>query len=94
MEIIFISVTVCQVYNSEVLIKKLDELDLEKYILNHKIDTYTLEDIVKCLKQPNRDFRDDFPKPLLKSNILKIEDLKRGMESKRGSSYRRSSGSF
>ena len=33
-----------------------------------------------CLKQPNRDFRDDFPKPLLKSDILKIEDLKRGME--------------
>ena len=44
------------------------------------VDKYTLEDIVKCLKQPNRDFRDDFTKPLLKSNILKIEDLKRGME--------------
>ncbi len=65
---------------SEILSKKLDELDLNKYCEDHKIDSYTLEDIIKCLKQPNRDFRDDFPKPLLKSNILKIEDLKRGME--------------
>ena len=62
------------------LIEKLDKLDINKYCEEHKIDSYTLEDIVKCLKQPNRDFRDDFPKPLLKSDILKIEDLKRGME--------------
>ena len=65
---------------SDNLIKKLDDLDLNKYCAENKIDIYTLEDIIKCLKQPNRDFRDDFPKPLLKSNILKIEDLKRGME--------------
>ena len=65
---------------NDVLVSKLDELDMEKYCSEHKIDNYTLEDIVKCLKQPNRDFRDDFPKPLLKSDILRIEDLKRGME--------------
>jgi len=65
---------------SDELIQKLDNLDMEKYCIEHNIDRYTLEDIVKCFKQPNRDFRDDFPKPLLKSNILKIEDLKRGME--------------
>ena len=65
---------------TEKLINALDNLDIEKYSTEHKIDHYTLEDIIKCLKQPNRDFRDDFTKPLLKSNILKIEDLKRGME--------------
>ena len=65
---------------SEILIDKLNNLNLEEYQKNNNIDMYTLEDIVKCLKQPNRDFRDDFPKPLLKSNILKIEDLRRGME--------------
>ena len=65
---------------SDILVNKLNELNLEEYVKNNNIDTYTLEDIIKCLKQPNRDFRDDFPKPLLKSNILKIEDLKRGME--------------
>ena len=65
---------------SDILISKLDSLDMEKYCNEHKIDSYTLEDIIKCLKQPNRDFRDDFPKPLLKSDILKIEDLSKGME--------------
>ena len=65
---------------TEQLVTALNNLDIEKYLSEHKIDHYTLEDIVKCLKQPNRDFRDDFTKPLLKSNILKIEDLKRGME--------------
>ena len=62
------------------LVSKLDELDIDKYATDNKIDHYTLEDIVKCLKQPNRDFRDDFTKPLLKSNILQISDLKKGME--------------
>ena len=62
------------------LVSKLDELDIDKYATDNNIDHYTLEDIVKCLKQPNRDFRDDFTKPLLKSNILQISDLKRGME--------------
>ena len=65
---------------SEELMKKLEDLDLEKYSKEHGVDIYTLEDIVKCLKQPNRDFRDDYQKPLLRSDILKIEDLKRGME--------------
>lgn len=65
---------------SKILMEKLDNLDMEGYAMEHKIDSYTLEDIVKCLKQPNRDFRDDYQKPLLRSDILKIEDLKRGME--------------
>ena len=43
-------------------------------------DIYTLEDIIICFSKPNWDFRDDFDKPLLKSDILKIEDLKVGME--------------
>lgn len=65
---------------SEELVQALDCLNIQMYADEHKLDIYTLEDIVKCLKQPNRDFRDDFPKPLLKSDILKLEDLKRGME--------------
>ena len=65
---------------SKEVIQKLDSLDVEAYCKEYQIDVYTMEDIVKCLKQPNRDFRDDFPKPLLKSDILKIEDLKKGME--------------
>jgi len=62
------------------LIVELDKLDIETYCKDNNLDIYTLEDIVKCLKQPNRDFRDDFDKPLLKSDILKIENLKIGMK--------------
>lgn len=59
---------------------RIDSLNLEKYGKENNIDKFTLEDIVKCLKQPNRDFRDDFEKPLLKSNILTIKDLRVGMK--------------
>ncbi|MBO5477759.1 MAG: RNA-binding transcriptional accessory protein [Clostridia bacterium] len=65
---------------TEELNKKLDALNLEKYASENGIDNFTLEDIIKCLKQPNRDFRDDFTKPLLKSDILRIEDLTVGMK--------------
>lgn len=44
------------------------------------IDHYTLEDMIESLQKPNRDPRDDMPKPLLKSDILHIEDLKIGMK--------------
>lgn len=65
---------------SEKLNILLDKINIEKYSKENNIDTFTLEDIIKCLKQPNRDFRDDFEKPLLKSDILDIKDLKVGME--------------
>ena len=65
---------------TEELNKKIDTLNLEKYASENGIDNFTLEDIIKCLKQPNRDFRDGFTKPLLKSDILRIEDLRVGMK--------------
>ena len=61
------------------IIEVLDKLDIEKYAKELNTDIYTLEDIVKSLKSPNRDPRDDMPKPLLKSDVLHIEDLKLGM---------------
>lgn len=39
----------------------------------------TLEDIVKELIKPGRDIREDLPKPILKSELLDIKDLKVGM---------------
>ncbi len=39
------------------------------------IDKYTLKDIIDDLMKPNRDPRDNMPKPLLKSDVLHIEDL-------------------
>lgn len=35
---------------------------------------------MKDLRKPNRDPRDELPKPLLKTNVLSMEDLKQGME--------------
>lgn len=40
----------------------------------------TFKDIVDALKRPQRDPRDAYPQPLLKTDILKLEDLKPGME--------------
>jgi uncharacterized protein len=39
----------------------------------------TLEDILINLEKPGRDPRDEMPKPLFKSNVLKFEDLREGM---------------
>ncbi len=46
----------------------------------YEIDNYTFEDIIESFKKPKRDPRDEFDKPILKSNILKLEDLKIGEE--------------
>ena len=59
--------------------KKLD-IDIAEYAKKLNTDVYTLEDIVKSLQKPNRDPRDDMPKPLLKSDVLHLEDLKPGMK--------------
>ncbi|MFH1525476.1 MAG: helix-hairpin-helix domain-containing protein, partial [Bacteroidota bacterium] len=39
----------------------------------------TLNDILEDLKKPGRDPRDEMPKPILRSDVLKIEDLEKGM---------------
>lgn len=62
------------------MIEELDKINVNEYALKLKVDIYTLEDIIKALKQPNRDPRDELAKPLLRSDILKIEDLKNGMK--------------
>lgn len=51
--------------------------DLSKLL---QTDIYTLEDIIKAFKQPLRDPRDEYPQPVLKKDILQLEDLKVGME--------------
>ena len=43
------------------------------------IGELTLQDIVKELEKPARDPREDMPKPILRSDILQMEDLKPGM---------------
>ncbi len=62
------------------LIKKLNDIDLNYYKDILSTDIYTLEDVISSLKKPNRDPRDEYPQPILKSNILDINDLKVGMK--------------
>ena len=64
---------------SNELVNKLNEIKLEEYKDKLNTDIYTLEDVVNSLKRPNRDPRDEMPQPILKSDILELEDLKIGM---------------
>ena len=65
---------------SDELIEKLNSIKIEDYIEKLNTDKYTLKDIIDSLKKPNRDPRDMLEKPLLKSDILKLDDLKLGMK--------------
>ncbi len=56
------------------------DIDIDEYSKKLNIDIYTLQDIVESLQKPNRDPRDDMPKPILRSDILHIEDLQVGMK--------------
>ncbi|MBQ7929216.1 MAG: RNA-binding transcriptional accessory protein [Methanobrevibacter sp.] len=58
---------------------KLDNLDLESLSDELDIGLETLKDIIKELKKPGRDPREDMPKPILRKNVLSIEDLEIGM---------------
>ena len=65
---------------SEKLINKINTYNIENLAKELNTDIYTLEDIVKSLKSPMLDPRDEMPQPLLKSDVLDIKDLKRGMK--------------
>jgi protein Tex len=58
----------------------LAKLDIEQTAQELNIGEITLQDIIDALTRPERDPRDDLPAPLLKKDVLKLEDLKAGME--------------
>ena len=58
----------------------LEKIDTEQISKELNTDKYTLEDIIKSLISPLRDPRDELDAPILKSDILTIDDLKIGME--------------
>ncbi|WP_231710579.1 Tex family protein [Gracilibacillus suaedae] len=65
---------------TEQLKELVNQLDKKALADSLAIGLPTLEDILKALASPNRDPRDDLPKPLLKKNVLSMEDLQSGME--------------
>ena len=60
--------------------EKLSKVDQVRMKEELHTDEYTLKDIIDTLLKPNRDPRDDMPQPLLKSDVLHLEDLKKGMK--------------
>lgn len=60
---------------TDALKNALKDFDYNSYMEKLGIDRYTLEDIIKAFLEPNRDPRDDMPKPLLRADILHLEDL-------------------
>lgn len=59
------------------VIKKLNRPQLAKELSANPI---TVDDLLDAFVSPTRDLRDEFPQPILKSELLKLEDLKPGME--------------
>lgn len=59
---------------------KLAALNVQDLALKFEAGIPTLEDILDALTQPGRDPRDEVPKPLLKTDVLSMEDLSKGME--------------
>ncbi|MDY5061432.1 MAG: helix-hairpin-helix domain-containing protein, partial [Staphylococcus simulans] len=58
----------------------LNKLDLKQSAEQLNVGLPTLEDIVAALIAPNRDPRDEYETPILKSNVLSLEDLTKGMK--------------
>ncbi|SEN07804.1 uncharacterized protein SAMN04487786_3198 [Paenisporosarcina quisquiliarum] len=58
----------------------LKKISIETVSKELEIGEITLKDIVDTLIKPARDPREAFPQPILKKDVLKLEDLKTGME--------------
>ena len=62
--------------------EKLDQADIPALSKDLEVGEPTLRDIFEALARPDRDPRDDLPKPIFKKGVLKLEDLVAGMELK------------
>ena len=59
--------------------EKLKSIDIKNTAKELEIGEMTLTDIIEELSKPGRDPRDEMPKPVLRQDVLKFEDLKEGM---------------
>ena len=63
----------------EELRTKLKGVNVQEMAKELNIGEMTLTDIIEELSKPGRDPREDMPKPILRNDVLKVEDLKEGM---------------
>ena len=59
--------------------EKLKQLNTKELAKELEIGELTLKDIISEISKPGRDPREDLPKPILRSDVLKFEDLQEGM---------------
>ncbi len=74
--------TVDDLINNERLLqlrKELQKVDIKTMAKELDIGELTLQDIINELSKPGRDPREDMPKQILRSDVLKFEDLKENM---------------
>ena len=65
---------------SSLIKERLESINRNEYAKLLNTDIYTIEDIINSLIKPNRDPRDDMDKPILRSDILTIDNLVLGMK--------------
>ena len=58
---------------------KLKKIDVKQFT-DDQVGTETVTDIISSLQKPGRDLRDSMPTPLLRHDVMTIEDLKPGMK--------------
>lgn len=62
------------------LVEKINKLNRKEFIKEFDVGEYTFNDILDAFVSPLRDPRDKFEKPILRTDVLSLEDLKPGME--------------
>lgn len=62
------------------LVALLEKENLDELARQFSVGKETLKDIIEALKKPGRDPREDFTPPVLRHDLLEIEDLEIGME--------------
>jgi len=63
----------------EAFSQQVKNVDLKQFAKEEQAGEITVADIAEAIQKPMRDVRDDLPKPILKSELLSIENVKEGM---------------
>lgn len=64
---------------TEEMAEAIKQLDVKEFLSRHEIGELTLKDIIEQLQKGGRDPRDDAPKPILRQDVLSMDDLEKGM---------------
>jgi len=69
-----------EMFGTSAIKETLDKADKNHLMTKYNVDKFTLTDVLDAFASPLRDPRDSLDKPILRSDVLNIEDLKEGME--------------